>query len=145
MQIETHPHTLIRLKARKVPWPDLRQQANRAGLRLRYNVIGPDGEVLVEATEHPLADGALAMLKRGASPDALVTLRHEGAAHDAWTPAPLAIVAADAAQRLEDRARLAALRTRHPANIDLDDLAGVEVAAGQEGPCFATVGACDAH
>ena len=111
MQIETHP-----LKARKVAWPSLRQQANRAGLRLRWDVIGPDGEVLVEATEHPLADAALAMLMRGASPDALVTLRHE-----------------------------AALRTRHPANIDLDDLAGVEVAAGQEGPCFATVGACDAH
>jgi hypothetical protein len=137
---------LIRITARRVPWPGLREKTDRAGLRLRWDAIGPGGEMLVEATEHPLTDGAFAMLKRGASPDDLVTLRHEGSAHDAWRPAPLAFVAADAARRAEGRARLAAFRATHPANMALDDFAGVEVAAGREGLCFPTVaGACDAH
>lgn len=137
---------LIRITARKVPWPGLREKPDRAGLRLRWDAIGPGGEMLVEATENPLKDGALAMLRHGASPDALVTLRHEGAGHDAWRPAPLAIVAADAARRAEGRARLAAFRATHPANMALDDFAGVEVAAGEEGACFPTkTGACDAH
>lgn len=137
---------LIRITARRVPWPGLREKTDRAGLRLRWDAIGPGGEMLVEATEHPLTDGAFAMLKRGASPDELVTLRHEGAAHDAWRPAPLAIVAAESARRAEGRARLADFRATHPANTALEHFAGVEVAAAREAAFMWSVsGACDAR
>ena len=40
--------------------------------------------MLVAATEYPLADSAHALMMRGLNSATLVTMRHEGAAHDSF-------------------------------------------------------------
>lgn len=103
---------MIRIMARSVPWPSLAVRPNREGLRLRWNAETEDGEVLSTATEYPLLDGAFALLARGADPEALVTMRHAGAAHDSFEPMPLRIPAAAGAKRAARRASAADLATQ---------------------------------
>ncbi len=92
-------NSILRVIARPIPWPGLREKPDRAGLRLRWDARREAGDLLAEATERPLADGALVLLDRGAAPDALVTMRHEGAPHDTFPPVPLQVAAADALRR----------------------------------------------
>lgn len=134
---------VIRIVARRVPWPTLSQRSERAGLRLRWDALTEDGRLLVEATEFPLADGAHILLsQRGLPGDALVTLRHEGAAYDSFTPQPLHVVAAEGARRAVNRERLARMgreRAGVPQNSPMSDAAGVHPPGahiGSERPVF---------
>ncbi|NGM46910.1 hypothetical protein G5B31_15340 [Rhodobacter sp. SGA-6-6] len=132
---------VIRIVARRVPWPTLSQRSERTGLRLRWDALTEDGHLLVEATEHPLSDGAHILLAdRGLPGDTMVTLRHEGAGHDSFVPRPLHLVAAEGAQRAVDRERLARMgreRARHPENSAVPDAAGGHPPAARRGPVLA--------
>jgi hypothetical protein len=103
---------LVRIIARRVPWPDLAAKPNRSGLRLRWDALTEAGELLAAATEHPLADGAHVLAERGLPSETLVTLRHEGARHDSFVPMPLRIPAMRGAKRSEASARIAARLAR---------------------------------
>ena len=104
-----HP-ALIRIIARRVPWPSLKERPDRSGLRPRWDALHEEtGELLVAGTEYPLADAAHALTMRGVSGEALVTMRHEGSDHDSFVPMPLRAAAAAGAKRAEHRARGAAL------------------------------------
>jgi hypothetical protein len=121
---------LTRIIARRVPWPNLKERPDRAGLRLRWDALHEEtGDLLVAGTEHPLADGAHALMMRGLSPEALVTMRHEGALHDSFVPAPLRIPAAVGAKRAEGRARMAALRAMPREETPAEGAVVVEVPA----------------
>lgn len=98
--------------ARKVPWPSLTERPDRAGLRLRWDAVTEDGDVLYKATEFPFLDGAYALACRGVDPETLVTMRHEGAAHDSFRPMPLRVVAAMGQKRAEKSAKLDTLHER---------------------------------
>ena len=50
-----------------------------------------DGEVIVTGTRQPVADGARILLDRGYAPDMIITMRHAGAAHDAFEPLPISV------------------------------------------------------
>jgi hypothetical protein len=102
----------VRIMARRIPWPDLSAKPNRSGLRLRWDALTEAGELLVAATERPLADGAQALALRGLHPETLVTIRHDGSPHDSFAPMPLRIPAARGARRAEERARIAAQLAR---------------------------------
>ncbi|NGM45164.1 hypothetical protein G5B31_06400 [Rhodobacter sp. SGA-6-6] len=129
---------VVRIVARRVPWPTLSQRSERAGLRLRWDALTEDGRLLVEATEHPLVDGAHVLLSQHGLPgDMMVTLRHEGAAHDSFVPQPLHLVAAEGARRAEGKARLAEMRARHPENSVMSDAAGGHPPATGSGPVLA--------
>lgn len=47
------------------------------------------GEVVVQRTRQPLADGARALLGRGFAPSTPLTMRHAGSRHDSFRPAPI--------------------------------------------------------
>jgi hypothetical protein len=50
---------VIVIIARRIPWPSTSKRPDRAGLRLRWDALREDtGELLVEATEYPMADAA---------------------------------------------------------------------------------------
>ena len=100
---------IIRLIARRVPWPDLRTRPDRSGLRLRWDALTEAGEVLVAATTHPFFDGALALIQRGADPDALVTMRLAQTECDSFVPLPLRVPAEAGAKRA---AKVEAARNR---------------------------------
>ena len=68
--------------------------------------------MLAEATEHPEADGALALRTLGVSGDVLVTMRHEGSPHDSFLPVPLDRWAERGRRLAEKRAEAATLRSR---------------------------------
>lgn len=129
---------VIRIIARRVPWPGLSQRADRSGLRLRWDARTEDGTLLAAATEYPLADGAhILMADQGLPGDMLVTMRREGAGFDSFTPAPLHLVAADGARRAKNRQRLARLgreRAGVPQNSAVDEAAGGHAPAGATGP-----------
>lgn len=91
-----------RIVAKPVPW------RSTPGSRLLWDAIGPGGEVLFERTEYPFADGAHVLLSLGYDPDALVTMRHEGAAHDSFRPVLLRRIAAVGAKRAAAREKLRA-------------------------------------
>lgn len=46
-------------------------------------------EVIACNTKQPLADGARELLARGFDPGILLTMRHEGNAHDSFQPLPI--------------------------------------------------------
>lgn len=103
---------VVRVIARRIPWPSLTGQSNRAGLRLRWDAFAEDGELLACATEHPLQDAAHVLLTiHGLPGDTLVTLRHEGKDHDSFVPMPLHVPATAGAKWAENKARLAALHS----------------------------------
>lgn len=52
-------------------------------------VASLDGAFVCQS-KTPLLDGARELLKRGVSPDALLTMRHSGADHDSFVPQPVA-------------------------------------------------------
>src|SRR5688500_7732271 len=97
----------VRIIARRAPWPDLSAKPNRSGLRVRWDALTEAGELLVAATEHPLADGAHALAERGRRPETLVTMRHEGPRHDSFAPMPLRLPAVRGGRRAEESARIA--------------------------------------
>jgi len=47
------------------------------------------GELIVAGTRQPLVDGARELLARGFDPATPLTMRHEGATHDSFRPAPI--------------------------------------------------------
>ncbi|MDO5706054.1 MAG: hypothetical protein Q4G49_13450 [Paracoccus sp. (in: a-proteobacteria)] len=123
----------ITIIARRCPWPELHERRDRAGLSLRWDALTVAGDVLAAATMHPLHDGAHALLSGGADPDALVTLRHEGAGFDSFTPMPLRIPAAIGARRAEGRERLAERRAANaPERAVLRDRTPVSEGCGHE-------------
>lgn len=125
---------VIRIVARRVPWPTLSQRSDRSGLRLRWSAFTEGGDLLVEATEHPLADGAHVLLSQHGQPgDTVVTLRHEGKSFDSFVPRPLHLVAAEGGRRAEGKARLAEMRARHPENSAVTDAAGGHPPAAHAG------------
>lgn len=102
---------VVRIIARRIPWPSLNEQSNRAGLRLRWNAFAESGELLVSATEHPLQDAAHMLLTLHCLPgNTPVTLRHEGKAYDSFIPMPLHIAAAAGTKRAAERAEMAVKR-----------------------------------
>lgn len=103
----------IRIIAVPVPWPSLREQPNRASLRLRWRCFTEEGVLLVSDTTHPLADGAAALLLNGhAPPSAKVTLRHSGRAYDSFGPMRLEVAAAQGIRRIFSRGRLERLAAK---------------------------------
>ena len=72
---------VLRIIARRISWPDLARKPSRSGLRLRWDAVTEAGDVLVWATEHPLADGAHVLAQGGLDVETLVTMRHQGAPH----------------------------------------------------------------
>lgn len=102
--------TVVRIIARRVPWPSPRVRSDRSGLRLRWDALTEAGELLASATEHPFADGAYVLAGRGVDLETLVTMRHEGSPHDSFKPMPLRVVAEKGAQRAAARERMAARR-----------------------------------
>ena len=98
---------LVRIIARKVPWPDLKARSDRSGLRLRWDALHEETGELLVATEYPLADSAHALMMRGLNSATLVTMRHEGAAHDSFalTLVRRACPAPTAADQLHHRDR----------------------------------------
>ena len=76
----------LRIIARSVPWK------RTPGCRLRWDALTEEGEVLVEGTEYPMADGAYALARRERGRVSLltpVTMRHEGKGGDVFVPMPL--------------------------------------------------------
>lgn len=129
----------LRIISRRVSWPSLEARGDRAGLRLRWNALDEAGAILAAATEFPLADGAHALIQRGAHPETLVTLRHEGAEHDSFAPVPLHIPARHGARRAA-RAESAGNRLRgaaHRAQARDSGSEGVTGPEAEEGACRA--------
>ncbi len=109
----------LRIIARPVPWPSLAERPERSGLRLRWDALDETGALLAASTEWPLADGALALVRRGADPEALVTMRHEGATYDSFEPIPLRVPAKLGARRAAEAERVVKRlkRARHREEI----------------------------
>jgi hypothetical protein len=101
-------HEVVRIIARRVPWLSLRACPDRSGLRPRWDALTEAGELLTQATEYPLADGAHVLAERGISTETLVTMRHEVRQHDSFKPMPLRIPAGRGARRAEESPRIAA-------------------------------------
>jgi hypothetical protein len=119
---------MIRIIARKVPWP------GGPGAKLRWDALTDDGELLVPETEWPFCDAAHVIATRGADPDELVTMRHEGSRHDSFKPLPLRFPAAKGAKRAEKLAALADFR------------ATLSVETAKSGPALVTLpGNGDGH
>ena len=59
---------MVHIVARRIPWPDLKTRPDRSGLRLRWDALNEAGELLLSATEYPLADGAHVLAERGSTP-----------------------------------------------------------------------------
>lgn len=107
---------IIRIIAVPVPWPSLKEQPNRASLRLRWRCFTEEGVLLVSDTTHPLADGAAALLLNGhATPGAKLTLRHVGKAYDSFGPMKLELIANHGIRRILARDRLKLLARRRDA------------------------------
>ena len=109
----------LRIIARRVPWPSLAERPERSGLRLRWDVLDETGALLASSTEWPLADGAFALVRRGVVPEALVTMRREGAPFDSFEPIPLRVPAKLGARRAAEAERVLKRlgRTRHREEI----------------------------
>jgi hypothetical protein len=104
---------IVRIIAVPVPWPSLKEQPNRASLRMRWRCFTEEGVLLVSDTTHPLADGAAALLLNGqAPPSAKVTLRHSGKAYDSFGPMRLEAAAAQGIRRIFSRGRLERLAAK---------------------------------
>lgn len=101
---------VVRIIARDIPWPSLKERPDRSGLRLRWDALTEDGDLLFARTEYPFADGAYALLMRGVPEDTLVTMRGMGSEDDSFVPVPLRVVAEMGRKRAENRAKLATLR-----------------------------------
>lgn len=107
---------VIRIVARAIQWPGIKDKPERQGLRLRWDAMTEGGELLYAATEYPLHDGAHVLVSRhGVDPAAMVTMRHEGSVHDSFVPMPIGVrldkgpasPAEVGAKRAANRARLA--------------------------------------
>ncbi len=96
----------LRIIVRRIPWPTLAERPERSGLRLRWDALDETGALLAASTEWPLADGALALVRRGVDPDALVAMRHEGAPFDSFEPIPLRVPAKIGARRAVEAERV---------------------------------------
>lgn len=129
---------VVRIIARRIPWPSLTEQSNRSGLRLRWDAFAEDGTLLASATEHPLADAAHVLLTlHGLLENTPVTLRHEGKGFDSFNPMHLHVPAAAGAKRAERKAEMAAKRAT---------LRKYSPEAGEgEGFCLADTGAASLH
>ena len=104
---------IVRIIAVPVPWPSLKEQPNRASLRLLWRCFTEEGVLLVSDTTHPLADGAAALLLNGhALPSAKVTLHHSGKAYDSFGPMRLEVAAAQGIRRILSRGRLERLSAK---------------------------------
>lgn len=102
---------LARIIAHCIPWPDQKTRPNRAGLSLRWRCLTEEGVLLVESTDHPLADSAAVLsILHGLPDDTPVTLRHADKGYDSYRPMKLGVAAAHGIKRLEDRTRLRDLR-----------------------------------
>lgn len=101
---------VVRIIARDIPWPSLKEQPTRSGLRLRWDALTEDGDLLFARTEYPFADGAYALLMRGVPEDTFVAMRGMGSEHDSFVPVPLRVVAEAGRKRAESRAKLTTLR-----------------------------------
>jgi hypothetical protein len=100
-----------RIIAHRIPWPDQKTRPNRAGLSLRWRCSTEEGVLLVESTDHPLADSAAVLsLSHGLPDDHPITLRHEGKGYDSFGPMRLGAAAAHGFKRIKDRARLRDMR-----------------------------------
>lgn len=105
------PLPLARIIAHRIPWPSLRERPSRAGLSLRWRCLTEEGVLLVESTDHPLADSAAVLsILHGLPDDTPVTLRHADKGYDSYRPMKLRVAAAHGIKRLEDRTRLRDLR-----------------------------------
>ena len=110
---------IVRIIAVPVPWPTLKEQPNRASLRLRWRCFTEERVLLVSDTTHPLADGAAALLLNGhAPPSAKVTLRHSGKVYDSLGPLGLEVAAAQGIRRILSRGRLERLAAKRMVTED---------------------------
>lgn len=75
----------------------------------RWDVFDDAGALVVAKSARPFEDGAAALLARGIPGEQLVTMRHQGAAHDSFVPVALSAPAGAAKRRA---ARLRALEAR---------------------------------
>jgi hypothetical protein len=108
---------MIRIIARRVPWPSLKERPERSGLRLRWDALREDtGEVLAAGTEHPMADACRVLTMRGVSGATPVTMRHADSPYDSFRPAALSDWAARGEKLAAKRAEAAALRERTAGN-----------------------------
>lgn len=104
---------LVRIIARRVPWPSLKDRPERSGLRLRWDTLREDtGELLVAGTEHPMAEACRVLTMRGVSGATPATMRHAGSPHDSFNPASLRVWAARGEKLAQKRAEAATLRER---------------------------------
>ena len=109
----TEPPTppAVRLIAHRIPWPAQKARPSRAGLSLKWRCLTEEGVLLVESTDHPLADSAAVLSILHGLPDCTpVTLRHADRGYDSFGPMKLAAAAAHGIKRLEDRTRLREMR-----------------------------------
>jgi hypothetical protein len=105
------PLPLARIIAHRIPWPTHRERPNRAGLSLRWRCETEEGVLLVESTDHPLADSAAVLsILHGLPDNTPVTLRHADKGYDSYRPMKLGVAAAHGIKRLEDRTMLRLMR-----------------------------------
>lgn len=98
---------VVRIIAQRINWKDHKAHPDRSGMSLRWKCSTEDGELLVSATGHPLADAAAVLLTKHNLPeDTLVTLRHEDKGYDIFRPMKLSTAAAHGIRRMEERSRL---------------------------------------
>ena len=108
---EPPPPPAVRIIAHRIPWPDQKARPSRAGLSLKWRCLTEEGVLLVESTDHPLADSAAVLSILHGLPDHTpVTLRHADKGYDSFGPMKLAAAAAHGIKRLEDRTRLREMR-----------------------------------
>lgn len=108
---EPPPPPLVRIIAHRIPWPDQKTRPNRAGLTLKWRCSTEEGVLLVDSTDHPLADSAAVLsILHGLPDDTPVCVRHADKGYDSFGPMKLSAAAAHGIKRLEDRTRLREMR-----------------------------------